>query len=47
VANPLDVLAKLYETRQALYEEADLIIDTEVIGRKEVIERVRLFALSP
>jgi shikimate kinase len=46
VADPLVVLTKLYETRRALYETADLTIDTEVVERKEVIEQVRLYALS-
>jgi shikimate kinase len=46
VADPLLTLKKLYEGRRLLYEEADLTIDTEVLDRKEVIERVRLYALS-
>lgn len=46
VTDPLAVLADLYESRRPLYEEADLTIDTEVIERKEVIERVREFVLS-
>ncbi len=46
VADPLGTLVTLFESRRALYEAADLIIDTEVLDRKEVIERARLFALS-
>jgi shikimate kinase len=46
VAEPLGVLTALYEARRALYEQADLTIDTEVIERKELIERVREFVRS-
>ncbi len=46
VPDPLLTLNQLYEARHRLYEEADLIIDTEVLDRKEVIERARLYALS-
>lgn len=46
VPDPLLTLNQLYEARHPLYEEADLTIDTEVLERKEVIERVRLYALS-
>lgn len=46
VADPLAVLASLYDSRRALYEQADLTIDTEVIERKEVIEQVREFVRS-
>ena len=46
VPDPLAVLANLYEFRRPLYEQADLTIDTEVIERKEVIERVREFVRS-
>jgi len=46
VPDPLEVLNQLFEVRRILYEDADLTIDTEVIERKEVIERVRLYALS-
>lgn len=44
--NPLEVLTRLYESRRALYEEADLVIDTEVFDRKQLIEQVRQYALS-
>ncbi|HMA21783.1 MAG TPA: shikimate kinase [Gemmatimonadaceae bacterium] len=44
--NPLDVLTRLYESRRALYEEADLVIDTEVFDRKQLIEQVRQYAVS-
>jgi shikimate kinase len=47
VPDPMDTLTKLYEARRLLYEEADLTIDTEVVDRKEVIEQIRLYALSP
>jgi shikimate kinase len=46
VADPLAILTGLYESRRPLYEQADLTIDTEVIERKEVIERVREFVRS-
>jgi Shikimate kinase len=46
VADPLAILSALYESRRALYEQADLTIDTEVIERKELIERVREFVRS-
>jgi len=46
VADPLAALTTLFESRRLLYEKADLIIDTEVVERKEVIEQVRLYALS-
>jgi shikimate kinase len=46
VPDPLATLQKLYEGRRLLYEEADLTIDTEVLERKQVIEQIRLYALS-
>jgi shikimate kinase len=46
VPNPLDTLTRMYEERQPLYEEADLVIDTEVFDRKQLIEQVRRYALS-
>lgn len=42
----LEALTKMYEARRALYEQADLVIDTEVVDRKELIEQVRRYALS-
>jgi shikimate kinase len=39
-------LMSLYEVRRPLYEAADLIIDTEVIDKTEVIAKVRDYALS-
>jgi len=45
-ADPLGTIKALYEARQVLYEAADLVLDTEVIERSEVIERVRTYALS-
>ena len=46
VADPLDKLTQMYEERRPLYEEADLVIDTEVFDRKQLIEQVRRYALS-
>jgi shikimate kinase len=43
---PLARLTELYELRRPLYEAADLMLDTEVIDKTEVIERVRQFSLS-
>ena len=39
-------LTQLYEERRPLYEKADLVLDTEVIDKTEVIAKVRLYALS-
>ena len=39
-------LISLYETRRPLYEMADLVVDTEVIDKTEVIAKVRQYALS-
>jgi len=39
-------LMSLYEVRRPLYEAADLVIDTEVIEKTEVIAQVRDYALS-
>jgi hypothetical protein len=36
----------LYEARRPLYEMADLVLDTEVIDKTEVIARVQQYALS-
>lgn len=44
--DPLGRLAALYESRRGLYEAADQVVDTEVIDKTEVIERVRQYALS-
>ncbi len=44
--DPLGTLRVLYEARRQLYEQADLTFDTEVVERKEVIEQIRLYALS-
>jgi shikimate kinase len=46
VADPLKALQQLYDGRRMLYEGADLTIDTEVVDRKQVIEQIRLYALS-
>jgi shikimate kinase len=45
-SDPLDTLTKMYEQRRPLYEEADLVIETEVFDRKELIEQVRRYAES-
>jgi shikimate kinase len=39
-------LMSLYEARRPLYEMADLVLDTEVIDKTEVIARVQQYALS-
>ena len=39
-------LMQLYEARRPLYEMADLVLDTEVIDKTEVIARVQQYALS-
>ncbi|HEX6574890.1 MAG TPA: shikimate kinase [Gemmatimonadaceae bacterium] len=46
VPDPLDRLTRMLEERRSLYEEADLVIDTEVFDRKQLIEQVRRYALS-
>ena len=45
-ADPTGTVRVLYEARRAMYEAADLVLDTEVIEKSEVIERVRSYALS-
>ncbi|MEP6905214.1 MAG: shikimate kinase [Gemmatimonadales bacterium] len=45
-SDPLARLTELYEARRPLYETADIVLDTEVIDKTEVIEHVRQFALS-
>jgi shikimate kinase len=44
--DPKGTLQRLYEARRAFYEEADLVIDTELFDRKELIEQVQRYALS-
>ena len=44
--DPLQRVMELYEARRSLYETADLVVDTEVIDKTEVIEQVRQYALS-
>ena len=46
VPDPLGTLERLYTERRALYEQADHVIDTEVVDRKELIEQVRQYAAS-
>jgi shikimate kinase len=46
VADPLDTLTKMYEARRAFYEEADLVLETEVFDRKQLIDQVRRYAES-
>ena len=45
-ADPLDTLTTMYEARRPLFEEADLVIDTEVVDRKQLIEQVRRYVQS-
>ncbi len=45
-SDPLQKVTELYESRRLLYEAADLVVDTEVIDKTEVIEQVRQYALS-
>ena len=44
--DPLEKVIQLFEARRLLYETADLVVDTEVIDKTEVIEQVRQYALS-
>jgi len=44
--DPLARLTDLYHARRSRYETADLVLDTEVIDKTEVIEQVRQYALS-
>jgi shikimate kinase len=44
--DPLDTLTTMYEARRPLYEEADLVIDTEVFDRKQLIDQVRRYVQS-
>lgn len=44
--DPMGAITRLYEDRRALYETADLVLDTEVIAKSEVIEQVRQYALA-
>jgi shikimate kinase len=46
VPDPLGTLERLYSERRVLYEQADHIIDTEVVDRKALIEQVRRYAAS-
>ena len=45
-SDPVGAVRALYEARRALYEAADVVLDTEAIEKSEVIERVRSYALS-
>jgi hypothetical protein len=36
----------MYRARHPLYEQADLVIETEVLDRKQLIDEVRRYALS-
>jgi shikimate kinase len=40
--DPHGALLQLLDARRAAYEEADWVIDTEVLGRQEVIQRIIL-----
>jgi len=44
--DPVGALTSLYEVRRPLYEEADLILEAEVVEKKELIQQVREYALS-
>lgn len=44
--DPLNTLTTMYEARRSLYEEADLVIETEVFDRKQLVDQVRRYALS-
>ncbi|MDQ3081038.1 MAG: shikimate kinase [Gemmatimonadota bacterium] len=46
VPDPLGTLERIEAERRPLYEQADHIIDTEVVDRKELIELVRQYAAS-
>lgn len=46
VPDPVERITALYQARRQLYESADLVLDTEVIDKSEVIEQVRQYALS-
>jgi shikimate kinase len=46
VADPGRAMSELYRVRASLYESADCVIDTEVVDRKEVIDKVRRYADS-
>ncbi|MEO8193827.1 MAG: shikimate kinase [Gemmatimonadales bacterium] len=46
VHDPLGALSAMYEARRAYYEEADLVLETEVLDRKQLIDEVCRYALS-
>ncbi len=46
VPDPLETLERIEAERRSLYEQADHIVDTEVVERKELIELVRQYAAS-
>jgi shikimate kinase len=46
VPDPAGALERIYGERRALYEQADLVLDTEVVDRKELIEQVRGYAAT-
>jgi shikimate kinase len=46
VPDPLATLELLYAKRRALYEQADHVLDTEVVEKKELIEQVRQYAAA-
>ena len=45
-SDPVGAVRALYEARRALYEAADVVLDTEAIEKSEVIEQVRQYAES-
>ncbi len=46
VPDPLLTLSLMYDARRHLYEEADLVIETEAFDRKQLIEQVKQYAQS-
>ncbi|HEX2721740.1 MAG TPA: shikimate kinase [Gemmatimonadaceae bacterium] len=46
VPDPLGTLKEMLAARTHLYEQADLVIETELFERKELIEQVRVYASS-
>lgn len=46
VPDPAGALERIFGERRALYEQADLVLDTEVVDRKELIEQVRSYAAA-
>jgi shikimate kinase len=45
--DPLTVLRRLLDGRQPVYEQADLVVDTELLDPQGVTQRIVAFAQSP